>query len=373
MDLQTATREELVHFAESLVLENSNLKERIAWFERQYFGAKTERFVSQDPRQCTLFEVPEDPPLEQTSVKSYERECRKKKTKVNDEKHVRFGDNVPVDEKIVLPKEVEGLSEEEYEIIGEKTSNRLIQIPTQYRVERTIRKTVKLKSNSKLHTAPAPDSVIEKSFADASFLAGMITDKFLYHLPLYRQHQRLKASDIHISRGHLTKLTHRTLELLEPIYYAILSSVISSELVCMDETPVSVSRKEKGKMHKAYFWPVFAEKEVVFVYQDDRKHESVPEILGNACKKLLSDGYRAYEKYAESRPDLVHAHCWAHARRYFFDAREHSPPEAEKVLAIIAKLFAIEQELGDESDEVEILVARREKSLPLVDEFFCLS
>lgn len=373
VELQSASKQQLIEYAESLQLknttlksENESLKMRVAWFERQYFGAKTERFIPQDPKQYSLFEVPEEVPSEKTTVKEYERSARKRETKVDDEKHVRFGKNVPVEEKIVLPDEVVNLPESDYEVIGEKVTNRLIQIPTQYRVERTIRKTVKL--NSKLYTAPAPPAVIEKSFADVSFLVGLIIDKFLFHLPLYRQHQRLKLSDVHISRGHLTRLTHRSLELLEPIYYAILSAIISSELVCMDETPVKVSRKEKGKMHKAYFWPVYAEGAVAFVYEDGRKHEVVPKILGDTCKKLLSDGYAAYERYAESRRELVHAQCWAHARRYFFDAKEHSPLECERVLAMIAELFAIEKEVGD--DEVERLVARRTESLLIVDGLF---
>ena len=32
-------------------------------------------------------------------------------------------------------------------------------------------------------------AVFDKSVADVSFLAGMLVDKFTYHLPLYRQHQ----------------------------------------------------------------------------------------------------------------------------------------------------------------------------------------
>ena len=33
--------------------------------------------------------------------------------------------------------------------------------------------------------------VIDSSRADVSFIAGLITDKFCYHQPLYRQHRRL--------------------------------------------------------------------------------------------------------------------------------------------------------------------------------------
>jgi transposase len=376
IDIAKASREDLIKYVsvlrETTFTQQSKievLEARVAWFKRQLFGQKTERLIPQDPRQATLFEIPETPPSESTTIRSYERSVRKNPTEVSDEGGVRFDVSVPVDEEVILPKEVKGLGADAYEVIGEKVTERLVQIPTQYRVKRTIRKTVKIKETATLYTAPAPEGVIERSFADVTFLAGMVTDKFLYHLPLYRQHQRMESSGVHISRGHLSKLTHRTLELLEPIYYAVLSSVISSDLVCMDETPIKASRQEKGKMHQAYFWPIFAEQEVVFVYEDSRKHEVVPKLLKDKCKKLLSDGYAAYDRYAESRKDLVHAQCWAHVRRKFFDAKQHSPPECERVLEMIRALFKIEQGLSASREE-EILRVRREESFPVVEQFF---
>ena len=353
----------------SLRKQNETLRQQIDWLRRQQFGATSERLIPQDPRQHSLFEVPEQPPAETTSVKSYERSARKKPTNTDAGSKLRFDDSVPVDVCTVLPKEVEGLSEDEFSVIGEKVTERLIQIPASYRLERTIRKTCKILATGSIHTAPAPDAVIERSFADATFLAGMVTEKFLYHQPIYRQHQRMKASGVHVSRGHLSKLVHRTLELLEPIYQAILSEILCAELISMDETPVKAGRKEKGKMHQGYFWPVFAELQVAFIYSSSRAHRVVSDVLGENCKKLMSDGYSAYERYAEFRENLVHAQCWAHVRRKFFDAREHSPPEAEKALGIIRELFAVEQELENLSDE-QILALRRERSMPLVHDFF---
>jgi hypothetical protein len=214
-----------------------------------------------------------------------------------------------------------------------------VQEPLQFHVKRTIRKTVKIHESQTLHTAPAPAAVIARSCADATILAGLVTDQFLYHLPLYRQHQRLERSGIHISRGHLTRLTHRTLELLEPIYLAVSSSIVTSDVISMDETPIKAGRKSKGKMQTAYFWPVYAEQQVAFVYSITRGHKVVSEVLGKHCQKLLSDGYSAYECYAETRENLVHAQCWAHVRRKFFDAKEHAPPECEQSLSVVDELF----------------------------------
>ncbi|MDD2942723.1 MAG: IS66 family transposase [bacterium] len=383
VDLTTASREEIIAYAEAMIIErdqalreseklaisNKKLKARIAWYQRQYFGAKSERVIPQDPRQLSLFEVPENPPSESTSVKSYERKVRKTPTNISEDNMVRFSESVPVDEVIVLPTEVVGLPESAYEVIGEKVTERLVQIPCQYRVKRTIRKTVKIKETKNLHTAPAPDAVIEKSFADVTFLAGMITDKFLYHLPLYRQHQRLAGCGVNVSRGHLTKLTHRTLELLEPVYLAILSSVADSDLVCMDETPIKASRQEKGKMKQAYFWPVHANEQVAFIYSSSRATQVIKDTLGSGCKRLLSDGFAAYESYAKTRDDLVHAQCWAHVRRNFFDAQKQSPHDCHRAIEIIRQLFAIEERVNGCGEELR-LARRREESLVLVNEFF---
>jgi hypothetical protein len=47
------------------------------------------------------------------------------------------------------------------------------------------------KETEQISCPPAPPAVFEKSMADVSLLAGLLIDKFAYHLPLYRQHQHL--------------------------------------------------------------------------------------------------------------------------------------------------------------------------------------
>jgi len=93
--LKNASREELFHRIESL-------EARVAWFERQYFGSKSERLIPQDPRQFSLFDVPEEPPTPSTSVKSYERSAREKPTDTSSQNHIRFDDSVPVDVEVVF-------------------------------------------------------------------------------------------------------------------------------------------------------------------------------------------------------------------------------------------------------------------------------
>jgi len=82
--------------------------------------------------------------------------------------------------------EIEGLSESEFEVISEKKTDRLAQKPSSYVIVEFIRRTVKRKDTGEISCPLAARSVLPGSYADVSLLAGMIVDKFRYHLPLYR-------------------------------------------------------------------------------------------------------------------------------------------------------------------------------------------
>lgn len=129
----------------------------------------------------------------------------------------------------------------------------------------------------------------------------MAVDKFRYHLPLYRQHQRLADAGFKLSRAWLTQLMQQTAALLEPIVDAQLASILGGHVITMDETPIKAGRAGPGKMKGTYFWPVYGEHdEVCFPHFASRRHEHVSQVLGQlpSGTVLLSDGYAAYARYA---------------------------------------------------------------------------
>src|ERR1039458_7708239 len=105
-----------------------------------------------------------------------------------------------------------------------------------------------IRESGRLVATPAPAGVIEGSRADVSFLAGMLADKYQYHQPLYRIHQRLTAVGFNLSRPWLTQLSQQAIALLEPIYQAQLVSIKQSRIITMDETPIKAGREVQGKM-----------------------------------------------------------------------------------------------------------------------------
>jgi hypothetical protein len=201
---------------------------------------------------------------------------------------------------------------------------------------------------------------------------GLLIDKFRYHLPLYRQHQRMQAAGLTISRSSLSNWVHRTIELLEPIYHSQLYSILHSRVLAMDETPIRAGRKSKGKMRTAYFWPIYGDQhEVAFPYAPSRAHDHATSILGEYCGTLITDGYPAYDDYAARRDEVVHAQCWVHVRRGFVKAEDVEPEGCGEAIRRIGELCQIEKEIREAklAGEAKQKV-RGEKSKLLVTEFF---
>lgn len=375
-DLSQASRDELIDLVLASHGKLQEAEAQLRWFKTQLFGVKSERRVpgSDDPSQLSLGEglegevVAEDPV---TTVRGHQR-TKKPVREARDEGGLRFDDRVPVETIEVPNPDLEGIDPSEVEEIEEKRRYRLCQRPAAYFVKEYVYKTVKLRDTGKLTTAPAPFAVLEKSYADVTLLAGLLVDKLCYHLPLYRQHQRMKAAGITVSRTSLTNWMHQSVALLEPIYEAQLASVLTSAVLAMDETPIRAGRKQKGKMRTAYFWPIYGDQdEVVFPYASSRSHVHANAILGEWEGSLLSDGYAAYDAFSEARDKVIHALCWAHVRREFLKGEAVEPALVAKALAYIRSLYEVEEEIRERKIEGSaVLDLRAKKSLPVVREFF---
>ena len=277
------------------------IQQQLDWFQRQLFGRKSEKRTEIDPAiQADIFSrlnlEPFPQPDNPTEAITY---IRRKKLRGHDDvtdSGLRFDDSVPVEVITLPPDGIEGLTPEEYEIIGEKVTHRLAQRPGSQVVLKYVRPVAKRKCDETIHTAPMPEGVLEKSTADVSVLAGLLVDKFVYHLPLYRQHQRLINNGITLSRATLTHWAARCIDLLAPIVDAQRVNVLLSRVLAMDETPIKAGRKQKGKMRQAYIWPIYGDAdEVVFRYASSRAHKNVEAILGASFRgTIVSDGYKAY-------------------------------------------------------------------------------
>lgn len=357
----------------------AGLKHQLDWFRRQLFGQTSERRLPEPPAaQLSLGELFQPLPQQAPPAKPVAAHTRRPVRPAQDDgaDALPFFDRerVPVEVIELAPLEIDGLAPDQYELIGYKDSYRLAQRPGSYVVLHYRRPLIKRLDTQQLSCPAAPAGVIEGSRADVSFLVGLMIDKFAYHCPLYRQHQRLQDAGFSISRPWLTQLVNQGAALLEPVYAAQLASIRASRVIAMDETPIKAGQTGAGKLKAAYFWPVYGElDEVCFPYFESRRHEHVQAALGldrAVGAVLLSDGYAAYAEYTK-KTGLTHAQCWAHTRRRFFEAQQAEPEASAAALEHIGALYAVEAQIRERKLKGEKKREFRfEHAKPVVERFF---
>lgn len=190
-----------------------------------------------------------------------------------------------------------------------------------------------------------PARPLEKAMAGPGLLAQIVIDKYVDHLPLYRQMQRFERTGLKIPYSTITDWVGATCRLIMPLYEALKLAVLKSGYLHADETPIKVLDKDKkGATHRGYYW-VYQDsikKMVFFDYQEGRGREGPAGILENFAGYLQTDGYAVYESF-DKRKEIILIHCMAHARRIFHEALENDAVRATYALEQIQALYAIER------------------------------
>ncbi|MFM7978971.1 MAG: transposase, partial [Candidatus Fonsibacter sp.] len=106
----------------------------------------------------------------------------------------------------------------------------------------------------------------------------MLTQKFAWHLPFFRQSQMLAQLGIEIDRDVLINTAIKVANQLRLIVQHMAREIIKSGLVHIDETPCVVGVRDGKRTefkNNSYFWPILADGMVVFHYTGNRRHSNV--------------------------------------------------------------------------------------------------
>lgn len=262
-------------------------------------------------------------------------------------------------------------------LMGEKKSEKLKFIPAQVKVIETIRPQYSCRHCEKTDTkvqikiAPVPLSPIPKSIATPSLLSQIITSKYQYSLPLYRQETMFKQHGIDLNRKTMSEWMIKCSTLFKPIIEHLHQHLLKQPVVQADETTLKVIREDKTK---CYMWVYCSGLDspvennikniVLYDYQASRAGSCAVNYLNGFNGYLQADGYAGYEQV-----DAELIGCMAHARRKFVDAQTAEPKNksgrANLAVRKIAKLYRIEKDIKNLSAP-EKQVIRQEKSLPLL-------
>jgi transposase len=258
-------------------------------------------------------------------------------------------------------------------VIGHDVSEQLDVEPAKYFVVVTKRekRACKRCEEGGVVAAPAPARIIEKSLVSDRVVIDTVIAKYSDHLPLYRQSVILERdAGVEITRATLDGWVMRVGELLIPIVDVMRRELLGGTYIQADETPVDVQLHDgRGQNHQAYLWQYGRPGGgVVFEFRMGRGREGPKEFLGQFEGILQTDGYVVYDHVGG--PKLVHAGCWAHSRRKFFDATKLNPSDAvaTRIVKLIDDLFGIDAVAREEKlDHAARHVLRLERAQPLVE------
>lgn len=346
----------------------NSLEAELAQIKRMIFGSKSERFVAnENPSQLSLLDVvPKTEQAKKVPVPAHSR------TKKESKKPSRnsFPEHL---ERVVTTIYPQGFDENtQAPCIGEEVTEVLNYVPGKLIVEQTIRLKYRTKE-SKIVIAELPSRPIAKGIFGTALIVRILIDKYVDHLPLYRQNERFKREGVTIADSTLGDVPRQVALLMELLYVELQKQVLQSGYINVDETPTPVlDSSKKGKTHRGYHWVYHSpEKKLVFFdYRQGRGREGPDEMLRNFEGFLQTDGYSVYDGY-QNRNDITLVGCMAHARRYFEQALISDRERAEHVMELIQQLYLVEQKIRDGespmSDE-QIVALRKAEAQPVLDQ-----
>ncbi|SDR18363.1 Transposase, partial [Chryseobacterium soldanellicola] len=277
-DRALAERDEKIDYLES----------QLAMYRRMQFGQKRERFEG-DPNQTSLpFDA--EPAAAEQQGEEIKEKIEYVRKRPNHKGRAKLPGHLPVEEIEIHP---EGdLSD--MVCIGKEITEELECEPAKFYIKRYIRYKYAAKSCDGVKIGELPERVIDKGIPGAGLLAMILTDKYVDHLPLYRQKQRLARENIRIPSSTIEGWTKEALIKLHPLYEQLVFDTKAKGYLQVDETPIRVlDSDKKGAAHQGYYWVYHAPLDgtVLFDYSPTRGSSAPLPVLGSFRGYLQTDGY----------------------------------------------------------------------------------
>ena len=240
-----------------------------------------------------------------------------------------------------------------------------------------------------------PTGLVEGDRYDTSVAAEIITGKYGYHLPIYRQQDMFAGSGWTPGRSTLLNILTAAAFVIEPLIAHFKRAVLADDIVGTDDThvtlilPETIPKPDPGdpKSQRVYevLSKAIAEKRRsvtarmwayrgvtvplnVFDFTVSWHRDGPEMMLADFQGILQADCYAGYEGIAlGSEGRIRRAACVAHARRKVFDAKETYPLESAVVLAKFQELYDIEDQAKALSPEGR-LELRQSAALPVWEE-----
>jgi transposase len=372
--MEAATTADYKVLYEEQKLINAALRHEMDQLKKMIFGSRQERFLPQAADSQLTLGLAVDA-IANVTTETVEVSTTKTISKVTPRPIVHPGrsplpSHLRREETILEPVAIPEGSKK----IGEEITEELEYEPGELYVKKYIRPKYATPATDdgsvQVAIAPMPVRPVDKAIAGPGLLAQIIIDKYVDHLPLYRQQQRFERSGVNLSDSTISGWVSAVCNLLMPLYEALKQEILNSGYIHADETYIKVlDSNKKGTTHRGYFW-VYNNSPgrlVLFDYQDGRSAQAPEELLGTFKGYLQTDGYTVYEDY-ENKEGITLLHCMAHARRKFIEAQNNDAARSAYALEQMQQLYAIERGCKEKnlSDEQKQSV-RQQQAAPILE------
>jgi len=212
-----------------------------------------------------------------------------------------------------------------------------------------------------------------KLMVEDSFVSNIIVEKYLKHVPLYRQEKIFNNMGLDVTRKNFSNWIIKAANILNPLYILLYKNIIKSDICHMDETPLRVISNDENH---AYIWGLTSSKydkaASIYIYEANRKHENASKILNGFSGYVHSDGYAAYKGISNT----INVGCFAHARRKYVEIIKASDKDSDfhrlatEGKKYIDRLYSVEHKAKKDKLSIqEIFNLRQELSLPIINEY----
>ena len=374
---------------EKVLKDNTKLRKELnralaqnEWFNRQFFGKKSERYIADvNGQQGDLFgfiekEIEKAP--KEKEIKAHTRKARDKQSS-----KLSFSDDVTVIKEVIDIAEEDKICREtgeQLKCIGVDSKEQLFAVQSKFIrliIERPkYARQINSDKGSKtvvLQKKAEPELIRGTKF-HYTFMAYLVVQKYVFHIPLNRTIEELSYNGISVSSQALSGLIINIGEKLKVLYELMEKELFKQKYLFTDDTGGKMLEKGNGKARNTYIWAYIGgdpskPQYIIYKHTLGRKHDEPREHLAGFKGTITADAFGGYEKLENDPESGINWNgCWCHARREFEKCIAGSE-DARDVMNLMQELFMVERDCW-EVDPAERLAIRQDVQTAKVQVIF---
>jgi transposase len=229
-----------------------------------------------------------------------------------------------------------------------------------------------------------PKTLFPRGLLHSSVVAFLVVQKFALGVPHHRLEQHIKDQEVELDRGTMCRYTDEAGGALgATIVHAMWQHGISNACVISTDATSGLVQPEKSKnglrqaCKKGHFFTAVVDCEsVLFAYTEKHTQDFVKKLFGGFRGYLQSDASNVYDILDRGPPadtdtgqTIKLVGCWAHCRRYFFEAGICRYAVGVQGLMRIRAIYAADNAFR-KLPPAQRKLMRDEHVRPLIDGFF---